>query len=64
MRLLNRCKGTENDNHKLMRRWLRKNKECKFGTPSFMIVTEMKENFEKTVTAHEKIQKQRKGELQ
>lgn len=49
---------------KLMRRWLRKNKECKFGTPSFMIVTEMKENFEKAVTAHEKIQKQRKGELQ
>ena len=53
-----------NDLVKLMRRWLRKNKECKFGTPSFMIVTEMKENFEKAVTAHEKIQKQRKGELQ
>ena len=46
-----------NDLVKLMRRWLRKNKKCKFGTPSFMIVTEMKEIFETAVAIHDKIQK-------
>ena len=46
-----------------MRRWLRENKECKFRTPSFMGVTEMKEVFERVIADHEKIQKQRKGEL-
>ena len=53
-----------NDLVKLMRRWLRKNKGCKFGTPSFMVVTEMKESFASAVAAHEETQKQRKGGFQ
>ena len=46
-----------NDLNLLICRWLRKNKKCKFGTPSFMVMTEIKEIIDRAVAYHEKFQK-------